>query len=145
MLGLERFFVGSDAMRVHARKVIGACLAAGHVSLFSLAVTNRLLFSVPIEFKFLQLAASNQIWLLIHLLCAVVITISLVANRFQVQAMSMSSGALGAWGFIMLLGGMITATHVSLAGPVLALVLAAVAYSVAMSWAITPPRKKDEK
>lgn len=144
MIGLERVLVGSDASRVYARKISGACIALGHVSLFTLAVTHRLEFSTPTEYKFLQLAALNEAWLIIHAVCASAIVVSLMLDKMHVQSLSMSAGCMGAWGFISLLGGLTTVRPVSLAGPVLALVLSSVAYSVVMSWAITPPHRRSE-
>ena len=110
-------------------------VALGHLSLAVLASMDRLAITVPAESRLLLQMADNGAWLVIHLVCSLFIWISLWYNKFEIQAMSMSCGFIGVWGFINLLWGLNTPRPVSLAGPILGMTLAGVSWSVAMSWA----------
>jgi hypothetical protein len=136
--------MAGNTPRVHARKVSATFIMCGHLGLFALAATGRLLTIVPSGFPLLALVAGNCIWLLLHLVCALMIAASLVCNRWQVGAMSMSAGGMGSWGFLTLLGGLTATSPVSLAGPVLAIAFAATAYSIAMAWAVAPHKSEEE-
>jgi uncharacterized membrane protein YesL len=97
--------------------------------------------SVPSQYDFLIYLVNNSIWLVIHLLCAVIVGLSLAYNRWHVVAMSISSGFMGAWGLFSLLAALTAVSPVSLAGPVLAIVLSVVAHAMAVSWATVPKRR----
>ncbi len=128
-----------NAARVHARRISAACIMAGHLGIVVLALVDRLVFVVPSSYPLLVMVSINPIWVFIHASCAAAIALSLIRNRWHVQVLSMSSGWMGVWGLLNLIGGMTTpASTVSLAGPVLAIVLAGTAYSMAMAWAVAP-------
>lgn len=122
----------ANAARIHARSVSAAFVGSGHVALFVLALTHHLAFTAPSEFQLLVMLGTDNLWLVVHLVCAVVIAIALVRPRFLTQALSLSAGWMGAWGFFALLTALTAIRPVSFAGPLLAIVLAGVAYNAAM-------------
>lgn len=129
-----------DAARAHARRLCAACIALGHVGIVALGLTHRLAFGDPSGYRFLAVIGDNPTWILVHAACAIVLMTSIARDKGHVTALSFSSGWMGVWGFLTLLGGLTSPSPVSLAGPVLAIVLAATAYSGAMAWAVAPRR-----
>jgi len=129
-----------NTARAHARRFSAGCIALGHVGIVVLALTGRLVFIVPSGYRFLALISDNPIWVLVHCICAVVLVTSLVRDRGQISALSFSASIMGAWGFLNVLAGLTSPSPVSLAGPVLGMVLGATAWSVAMGWAVAPHR-----
>lgn len=122
-------------VRNRARTVASMAVGCGHLGLFVLAATNTLAYTVPTGYRFLASLADSHVWLIIHLTIAAMIGVSLVLNRWQIRAMSVSAGFMGAWGIFTLSVGLTAVRPVSLASPILALTLAGVAYGVAGSWA----------
>ena len=129
---------GADTPWVHARKVTATGIGLGHLALAGLAGTGHLTPSAPSSFPVLAAVTENPAWLFVHAACAAVIAWSLLRNRGQVTAMSMSAGWMGAWGALTLLAGLSAVDRISLAGPVLGLAFAVTSYSVAMAWAVAP-------
>lgn len=123
------------------RARMGATLAVlgTHGALAVLALVNRLAYTVPPEYEFLAIAATNPVWVALH---GGVFLAGLVAVRFFRDAMfevaSISAGVLGAWSLMNLMWGLNPVRPVSLAGPVLALGMSLAAYFLARLW--MPPQ-----
>lgn len=129
--------------RARARTSAGIVIALGHVGLFFLAVFDALNITVPTEYHFLALLSDSRAWLFIHLFIGMGVIVSLVVKRDQVRAMSLSAGFMGTWGVFTLAVALTTTHPVSLAGPVLAITLAGVAYTLAGQFAMADPRGRE--
>lgn len=106
-----------------------------HGLLAVLAMINRLAYSVPPQYEFLAITATNPIWVVLH---GGVFLAGLFGLRFRREAMfetvSVSAGVLGAWALINLMWGLNPVRPVSLASPVLAIGMSIVSYFLARLW-----------
>lgn len=130
-------FTGNP-QRALARKMSMTFIGLGHIGLGVLSWTHHLAYANLSRYPILAGADADHIWVFINFGVAAFIVASLVRKRWYITAMSMSAGCLGAFGFLNLLSGITATGPVALVGPVLALALSGTAYSIAMSWAVSP-------
>lgn len=126
--------------RLHFRYAMTVAVAASHLLLAVLGVFGRLNYHVYSQYPLLLSAMNNGVWVWFQILAAAAIVAALTFSRYQVTAVAASTGVMGAWAFLGFLWGSSTGLPVSLAGPVLAGVIAVMSYLLAMSWA----RRGDE-
>jgi hypothetical protein len=79
---------------------------------------------------------NNDLWEWLNSIAALVLIASLAVRRYQVTALGMATGIMGAWSFLNLLWGLsVPHNPVSLVGPILGGGVTTVAYLLCLSWA----------
>lgn len=122
------------AARNAARFLVTLAIVAAHLSFAVLDSLDRLSFTVDSEYHEIQRIAESDAWLPLNLGIAVSLLLTLGKPKWHTKALSASFASMGSWSFFTLLWGMYPISKVSLAGPVLGLVVAAIAQFVALSY-----------
>ena len=123
------------AQRDRARSGATLAVALTHLALMSLALVNRLAFTVPPQYEFLAIAATNPLWIVLHGVAGLYLLISLWKFHEELfNATAAAAGIMGCWALLNLMWGLIPLAPVSLAGPVLAVGMSMVARYLASSW-----------
>ena len=119
-------------------------VAASHLSLAILGLSNRLAYSVPPRYQFLEQTLSNPLWAVLHGLCFALIMSAVIANKHHVPALSSATGVMAAWAFLSLLWGLssLQVQGPSLAGPVLGGAISTLSYILTSIWASLPGRQE---
>lgn len=128
----------------HRARVAGTLgAAAAHGYLAVLAATGYLNYTVPTRYRLIDEIASDFLWLWIHAAVVMILLLSLRRPTWQPRwpdapiaaiACSIAFSAMATWAFFNLLWGLSTVRPVSLAGPGLALVVAAGEHLLANAW-----------
>jgi hypothetical protein len=128
----------------HRARVVGTLGAAtAHGTLAYLGTQDLLNYTVPTRYSLIDQVASEHAWAWIHLTAAVLMLLSLRwgewkrnENALPLPAIACSIGfaLMFTWGFFNLLWGLSAIRPVSLAGPVLALIVAAGEHLLASAW-----------
>lgn len=117
-----------------ARLLVTLAIAGAHLSFAFLDAVGRLAFTVDAKYGVLQEITDNDLWLPINVGCALFILSGLGNSKWQCRALSVSFAAMGTWSFFTLMWGMYPVSEVSLAGPVLGMIVATIAQSVSLSY-----------
>jgi hypothetical protein len=132
----------------HRGRVIATVGAAGaHAYLAVLAAVDLLNYTVPTKYAVLTRIAGEDYWAWVHALCALLL-VGVLAAPFRrivvrthrseaplvVIALNLSASFLATWGFFNMLWGLSAERPVSLAGPGLAMVVAAGEHLLANAW-----------
>ena len=100
-------------------------IATAHSGLFVIGLFDRLQFTRPPQFEFLEVVANNAFWVPAHLTCALAL---LAAPQRRALAfsrvLSASFAVMGVWSFFTLLWGLWPSGPVMLAAPVLGFAVA---------------------
>ncbi|MGV8973203.1 MAG: hypothetical protein ACOH10_12850, partial [Rhodoglobus sp.] len=112
-------------------------IAVANINLAILGLGGRLTYYSPSRYTLLREVMSNDLWIWLHALGALLIFGALLAHRHHVAALGFSAGVMGAWSFFTLLWGMSATAPVSLVGPILGGALTTMAYLLCASWART--------
>lgn len=113
-------------------------VAMGHLSLVILGLADRLTYSVPSRYVFLETTLSNPLWVMLHGFCFIWIVGTVIANKAHVHALAAATGVMAAWAFLSLLWGLSASIGPSLAGPVLGGGMATLSYILTSVWASVP-------
>lgn len=128
--------VSHDSLKARntARLLVTLAVVAAHFSFAILDMVDRLSFTVGSKYDVIQEAADSSLWLPINLFCGVLIVMTLGHNRLQRKALSLSFATMGTWSFFTLIWGLYPISKVSLAGPILGLIVATIAQFVSLSY-----------
>lgn len=122
-----------DAARLWAAAVI----ATAHLSFFFLDVVGKLEFTVKTEYTVIMGVASHWVWGPLFLFTGLGILVSLGVTRWLRRFLSLAFAVMGVWSFFTLLWGLYPIREVSLVGPVLGLVVAALSQTVSLAYTDT--------
>lgn len=128
----------------HRLRILGTLGAiAAHVYLAAIGTVSLLNYTVPSRYQILGEVASDDLWTWIHAGCATLLTLALFfphlrvpprGNRFPAVACSVGFAFMLTWAFFNLIWGVSAISPVSLAGPGLAIVVAAGEQMLAYAW-----------
>lgn len=120
---------------------LGAIVA--HTYLAAIGTVSLLNYTVPSRYSILAEVASDDLWTWLHAICAVVLLVGLhnptrripyFGNRLIAVACSLGFAFMLTWAFFNLVWGLTAVSPVSLAGPGLAIVVAAGEQMLAYAW-----------
>lgn len=113
-------------------------VASAHLSLMILGIANRLTYSVPSRYLFLEQTLANPLWVVLHGFCFVMLVSAVITNKAHVTALGAATGVMGTWAFLSFLWGLSALSGPSLAGPVLGTAMSVLSYILTSVWAIAP-------
>lgn len=129
----------------HHRARVVATVGAGaaHAALSFLGAVDLLNYTVPTRYELIDQVAAQPLWTWIHAIIAILLWLTLFrpyarwrgdGTRVMSIACSVAFAAMSTWAFFNLMWGLSTVRPVSLAGPVMAFVVAAGEYLLANAW-----------
>jgi hypothetical protein len=130
-----------------SRVVTTAVVACAHAYLGLIGFSGLLNYTVPTQYEFLEEIGAESYWSWIHVLCAALISASLLAPTYRPRlgpwiselplaalACALGFALLTTWALFNLLWGLSAVRPVSLAGPGMALVVALGEQLLAHAW-----------
>lgn len=134
-------------IRNSARRSGTAVVMVGHLALLVLTITKTIDYTADPKWAWLRDSASSPtIWVPIHFLLATGLLVGLVRHSDAIirNVLSFSSGFIITWAGLAMVWGLNATRNVSLAGPVMGLVVGAGAWALSRAYVTVrhPPSRK---